>query len=291
MPSDELRALLQSFRQHRFDPAIEVDSLRRRLDGFARLYPVDDNVHIEPCEIASRPAERVSAGPGPTILYFHGGGYVVGSPKSHRHLAARLAQDIAGTVILFDYRLAPEAVFPAALDDCVAAYRELSGTPVSLAGDSAGGGLAIAVAVAARESGLPLPVSLWAASPWVNLGSENESYDLLSQVDPTLSREIAGWYSTRYLAGAASEDPRASPLFADLSGLPPALIQVGDREVFLGDALRLHQRLIAAKVDSEVVVAKEMFHVWHLHWPDLAEGRSAIKAAADFLLRHHSAAA
>lgn len=291
MASAELETLLRTFRQHAFDPSIEVGALRRRLDSFARLYPLPEGLVPEPIELASRPAERISAGAGPTILYFHGGGFVVGSPTSHRHLAARLAQDIEGNVILFDYRLAPESVFPAAFDDCIAAYAALAETPVSVAGDSAGGGLAVAVAVAARAQRLPSPVAIWAASPWVNLATDNESYDLLSGVDPTLSREIAAWYAARYLSGSSAEDPRASPLYADLSGLPPTLIQIGDREVFFGDAVRLHQKLVAAGVDSELSVAKEMFHVWHLHWPNLSEGRKAIAAAAHFLSSQHGARA
>ncbi|EZP83104.1 Lipase/esterase [Novosphingobium resinovorum] len=289
MASAPLEELLRTFRAHAFDPSVDEATVRRRLDGFAKLYPVSSDVSIEVIELSGRPAERVSAGSGPTVLYFHGGGYVAGSIRSHRHLGARLAMDMGGTVILFDYRLAPEAVFPAALNDCVAAYAALADIPVSLAGDSAGGGLAFGVAIAAGQMGLPRPVAIWAASPWINLGTEHESYDLLASVDPMLSRDIAEWHSTRYLAGTSHDDPRASPLFANLAGLPSTLIQIGDREVFFGDAVRLHQRLIAAGVDCELSVGREMFHVWHLYWPDLPEGREAVRAAADFLLMQHRA--
>lgn len=282
MPSIELQRLVDGFRSRPFDPAADEALVRRRLDGFARLYPVGDDVDVAPVELGSRPAERITAGAGPRVLFLHGGGFVSGSPASHRHLAARLAAELKGTVYVLDYRLAPEAPFPAAIEDCIAAYAAL-GDDVALVGDSAGGNLVFAVALAARGRGLAVPRAVAAISPWVNLGTENASYDLLEASDPTLSRTIAQWYATRYLGAASPGDPDVSPLFAELHDLPPTLIQIGDREVFFGDAVLLHQRLIAAGVDTTLSIGKEMFHVWHLHWPDLAEARAAVAEIAAFI--------
>lgn len=284
MPTLELEKLLAKMRTHRFDPSVDPGTVRSRLDRFATYYAPLPEVTIDDIFLAGTPAERLRAGGGPILLYFHGGGYVAGSPASHRHLAARLAVDLNGTVIVPHYRLAPENPFPAALDDCCGCFAELSNGDLFLAGDSAGGGLALAVAHWARTHGVPPPRALWLASPWVNLEANNASYDHLARADPSLSREIADWHAAHYLGDASRRDPRASPLFGDLGGAPPSLIQIGDREVFFGDAVELHQRLIAAGSASRLSVGHEMFHVWHLHWPELAEARAAIREAADFLL-------
>jgi acetyl esterase/lipase len=187
---------------------------------------------------------------------------------------------------VLDYRLAPEHPFPAAL----AAYDELirrhDAPSVAVGGDSAGGGLSFATLVAARDRTLAMPGCVVGISPWVNLGTENPSYDRLAAVDPMLSREVIGYFAPRYAAGADVRDPRLSPLFARLQGLPPTLIQIGDREAFFGDATAMHECLIGAGVDSELVVWKGMFHVWHLYWPMLAEGRRAIAEIAAFVRRH-----
>ena len=155
--------------------------------------------------------------------------------------------------------------------------------PFALAGDSAGGNLVFAAAAALRDRGAPLPAALLALSPWPNLDSGDEAFDLLAPLDPLLSREVADWHATRYLGGAPATDPRASPLFADLSGLPPTLIQAGDREVFFGDVARLHLRLLAAGVDAQLQVWPRMIHVWHLHWPVLEEGSTALADGARFV--------
>lgn len=290
MASRELAALLPKLRANPFDLNASPSALRSGLDQFAHLFPVPGGLAPEPATLGGVPAERLGTGAdGPVILFIHGGGFVIGSPQSHRHLVARLAEEVHGEAYALDYRLAPEASCPAALDDVVAAYAALAtahARPVVLVGDSAGGGLVFSAAVAIRERGLPPPAALVAISPWVNLGADNPSYDWLAALDPMLSRAVTQYFSTRYLAGRPSDDPVASPLFADLRGLPPVLIQVGDRECFLGDAVDIHQRLIAAQVDTELRVWKEMFHVWHLYWPILPEGRDAIVEAAAFIRAH-----
>ena len=288
MATDDLLRLRAAFRSRTFDPTQTEAAARRRLDGFALLYQLPAGVTVEALTLAGRPAERLCAGDGPRLLYLHGGGFVTGSLASHRHMAGRLAAELRGTVDVLEYRLAPEATFPAAPDDCLAAFAVLAREgPVAIAGDSAGGNLALATAVAARDAGLRPPIAVVALSPWVNLCTDNASFDLLGPVDLLLSRAVAEWHVSRYLAaGAARDDPRASPLFANLAGLPPVLVQVGDHEVFFGDAVLLHQRLIAAGVNTTLSVAKGMFHVWHLYWPTLAEGEAALVDAAAFIRAH-----
>ena len=257
------------------------------METFAKLYAVPHDVRLETTPIAGVPCEALRAGAaGPTLLYLHGGGYVAGSPRSHRHLAAGLAHRLGGHVVVPDYRLAPEYRFPAALEDVLACYRALATDgPVAIAGDSAGGGLSFSLAIAARDEGLPPPQCIVALSPWVALTTNNPAYDDLAALDPLLSREICSWHAMRYLGDTAPTTPEASPLFADLTGLPPVLIQVGDHEVLFGDAARMHQKLLAASVPSELSIWNGMFHVWHLYWPTLAEGAAAIDAVAAFVAR------
>ncbi len=288
MASAELDAILSAAGAAPFDPTAPVSVLRERMDRMSELFPAPAEVAVAEVALGGVPAERLVGGAdGPIVLYFHGGGYVMGSPRSHRHLTAKLAADISGEVFSLDYRMGPEAPFPAAVEDAVAAYRELAKTSprrdIFLAGDSAGGGLVFAAAIAIRDAGLPPPAGLVAISPWVNLGTENASYDQLAKADPMLSRVVCDYFSSRYLGGGSASDPAASPLFAKLEGLPRTLIQVGDRECFFGDAVLMHQALIAAGVDTELRVWKEMFHVWHLYWPVLAQGRDAVAEIAAFI--------
>jgi monoterpene epsilon-lactone hydrolase len=287
MASKELDVVLGLLRKHPFRLDAGEEELRRGLDGLGKAFSPPEGIHGETVELGGVPAERLVAGNGPAVLFLHGGGYVLGGPRSHRHLAGLLAKELNGTVWLLDYRRAPEFPYPAALDDALTAYWDLlvKAAPHGLAivGDSAGGGLGFALALKARDEGVPAPKALVGISPWVNLGTESETYDLYEGLDPLLSRDIAGYFAKRYLAGRSASEPLASPLFGDLRGLPATLIQVGDRECFLGDAVRMHQRLIASGIDSELSVWKEMFHVWHLYWPMLPEGKRAVSEMARFL--------
>lgn len=271
-----------------------VAAARLGFDALGDMFEAPKGLTIEPSSLGGVAAERLVAdSAGPAVLYLHGGGYVIGSLKSHRHVSGLLAKRIRGVVYALDYRLAPEAPFPAAFDDALAACREMlkrhGPGRCAIAGDSAGGGLSFATLGAGRDAGMPMPACLVAISPWVNLGTESHSYDRLARLDPIVSREVVEYFAPRYVGSGSRRDPRVSPLFAHLAGLPPTLIQIGDRECFLGDAAAMHESLLAAGVDSELAVWKEMFHVWHLYWPMLDDGRAAIEQAAEFIVRHCAA--
>jgi monoterpene epsilon-lactone hydrolase len=274
-----------------FNAAQPVAAARAGIDSLGDSFVIPAGVKVESVELGGTPAQRLTAdGNGPVLLYLHGGGYVIGSSKSHHHVTGLLAQQMKGVVYSLDYRLAPEAPFPAARDDAVGALGTLLGrygpARCAVAGDSAGGGLSFATLVAARDAGLPMPACVVGISPWVNLGTESGSYDRLKGLDPVLSRDVVEYFAPRYAGDRNRRDPGLSPLFAEVVGLPPTLIQIGDRECFLGDAVAMHEALIAAGVDTQLAVWKEMFHVWHLYWPMLSEGRAAVDEAAQFVAKH-----
>ncbi|WP_439815458.1 alpha/beta hydrolase [Zavarzinia sp. CC-PAN008] len=284
----ELAKVLAMLTAVPFDANQSVVEKRLAIDALADAFAPPHGVEFDSVLLGGVAAERqVARSGGPVVLYFHGGGYLIGSPRSHRHMTALLAQEIGGTVFSLDYRMAPEAPFPAAVEDAVKAWTDLAAREgaarVAFAGDSAGGGLTFAALVSARDKGLPLPACAIGISPWVNLGTENASYTALAAHDPMLSGTVADYFSVPYRDGVEVRHPLVSPLFANLSGLPPVLIQIGDREVFFGDACAMHQALIAADVDTELAVWKEMFHVWHLYWPMLAQGRAAVEQIAAFV--------
>ncbi len=283
--------LIQSFYQTpaTFDEGEE--QARLAVDALSHQFAPAEGVSVRESNLGELNAElAVFDEDGPIVLYFHGGGFVTGSCTSHRHLCSYLAKCVGGIVYSVDYRLAPEDPFPAALDDAVSAYqaliREFPHRSVSIAGDSAGGGLAFSCASYLRDSGEPMPACIVGLSPWVNLCTDNESYELLAEVDPLLSAEISEWHSKRYLDGMSAQDPRVSPLFADHVDFPPVLIQIGDREVFLGDAVLMHQKLLQAGVQSVLEIGPGLFHVWHLFWPALKEGRKALAQAGEFISRN-----
>lgn len=289
MSDSELSRVLALIAQAPFDVSAGEAALRAGIESMGDAFPVPEGVTVEASSLGGVPTEKLTFdAAGPVLLYLHGGGYVIGSPRSHRHLAGLLAREIGGTVYTADYRMAPEAPFPAAVEDAVAAYRALLETApasrIAVAGDSAGGGLTFALALALRDAGLSLPACLVGLSPWVELGTANESYDKLAGVDPLLSRKVCDYFSSRYLAGESASHPLASPLRANLAGLPPVMVQVGDREVFFGDAASMHQSLIAAGVEARFTVRNGMFHVWHLYWPMLEEGRRAVGEIARFVV-------
>jgi acetyl esterase/lipase len=222
------------------------------------------------------------------LLYLHGGGYVIGSPQAYRALTSELGRCTGVRTLAVDYRLAPEHPFPAAVEDAVTAYRVLleGGRPpgrIAVAGDSAGGGLALAMLIAAREAGLPMPAGVVAISPWADLACEGSSMTGKVAEDPQVRRDGLLLLANHYLQQTPARHPLASPVYADLRGLPPLLIQVGSAEVLLDDATRLAAAAAAAGVRVRLDAWPDMVHVWHLFAFMLAEGRAAIRDAGEFL--------
>jgi monoterpene epsilon-lactone hydrolase len=230
----------------------------------------------------------VRAAGTPTILYLHGGGYYFCSPRSHRSIVFGLATRSRAPAFSLDYRLAPEARFPAALDDALAAYRQLLayGTPpqsIVISGDSAGGGLALATLVALRDAGDPLPAGGLLFSPWTDLGASGASIRTNDGVDPMFSGPAIGRAAKVYLGDTPATHPYASPVYADLHGLPPLFIQAGSTEVLLDDARRVADNARSAGVSVELQIWPNMPHVWQIFTPFIPEARRALDGAAAFL--------
>jgi acetyl esterase/lipase len=272
-----------------------VAEQRRWLARFSRLTLPPRGVRFEPGSCGGVPGEFVHAEPQPTtraVLYLHGGAYCVGSPATHRAISGTLARLTGAKVFVADYRLAPEHPFPAALDDAVAAYRGLlqagfAAHSIAIAGDSAGGGLTLATALRLRELGEPLPAALVVFSPWVDLGTPDRGPIPRGEVmiSPAWVAECAAYY----LAGRAATEPLASPIHADLAGLPPVLIQVGSDEVLLADSHRLQSALEAARVPCELQEYPRRWHVFQANAGVLADADRALAEVARFLGRHWTA--
>jgi acetyl esterase/lipase len=223
---------------------------------------------------------------GAVILYLHGGGYCIGSPATHRAVAARLARTTRLPVFVADYRLAPEHPFPAAVDDAIAAYQALAATaPVVIAGDSAGGGLAVATALAVRQLPSRAPAALVLLSPWVDLTTSKLSAQAAGH-EAVLSRAWLGACARHYLAGGDPQAPPASPVYGALRGLPPTLIQVGSDELLRGDAVAMRDALADAGVSVGCEIVPGVWHGFHLHAGMLPAANAAIDRAARFIAQH-----
>jgi acetyl esterase/lipase len=269
-----------------------VDEVRARLAAFARYIPgPSPRTLVVAAEMAGvRTQSTVTAAfeHNRHILYLHGGAYVFGSPELYRDFVWRIAKRARAKVVFIDYRLAPEFPFPAALEDATAVYRALVASGVdprriAIAGDSAGGGLAFATLLKLRDDGLPMPAAAVALSPWTDLALNGPSVATNAEADPIYeigaAREFAGYY----LAGADPRTPYASPLYGDLAGLPPSLIQVGSDEAQLDDSVRMAERLRAAGCEVDLKIWPHMPHAWQLFARLLPEARQAIEEIGEFL--------
>jgi acetyl esterase/lipase len=264
---------------------------RNDIDARGLAYGLPADVGVEPATAGGVRAEWTTT-PNATrdaaLLYLHGGGYVIGSLDSHRHLVAEAGRVCAVAALALDYRLAPEHPFPAAVEDALAGYRFLLGRGVAagriaIAGDSAGGGLVVAAMLAIRDAGLPQPGCGWCISPWVDMEALGETMTSRALADPTVQRAGLLDMARLYLSGADPRSPLAAPIYADLTGLAPLIIQVGACETLLDDALRLTGAAGAADVRVDLQIWPEMIHVWHLFHPELTAGRDAIAAGAAFV--------
>ncbi|MEO1240925.1 MAG: alpha/beta hydrolase [Pseudomonadota bacterium] len=223
-----------------------------------------------------------------TVLYFHGGGYYYGSPVSHRGLTFGLAKAAGANVFSQDYRLAPEHPFPAAVEDAVTGYRWLLDQGVDpesliVSGDSAGGGLALALLLSCKEQGLPMPAGAILYSPWTDLAVTGASIDANEKTDAMFKKVYIAEGAKHYLGSADAKTPLASPLYAELDGLPPILTFVSDDEALLDDSVRLHERLQGAGVSSELIVEKGLPHVWPIFHPRFPETAKSIEQSANFI--------
>ena len=232
------------------------------------------------------PASR----PNRHVLYLHGGAYRLGAPSTYRHFTWRIASAAQAQVLVVDYRLAPENPFPAALEDAVSFYCWLLAegadpSQIVVIGDSAGGGLALALLLKLRDSGRPLPAAAVVLSPWTDLALTGASLALNAKLDAMVDAEEVPKFATDYLAGADPYYPYASPLYGDPTGLPPTLIQVGSEEVLRDDAVRMAEKMHRAYCQIELQIWPRMPHVWHLLAPILPEAREAIAEIGKFVRR------
>lgn len=273
--------------------AMSIDERRTNMDKNAEFFAMPEGVEIEDITIGSVPAAwHTQAGADtasqPVLLYFHGGGYVQGSPLSHQHLTGKFVLEAGCRVLSVHYRLAPENPFPAALEDGLAAYRWLldqgiAPSQIAMGGDSAGAGLVVATMIAARDADIAQPASAILMSPWVNLTCNTPSYTTRADADPMITQRAITETAKLYYGPADPKEPLVSPVFADLSGLAPLCIQVGDAEVLLNDATELAERAQAAGVEVSIEVWDDMIHVWPAFYPILPEGGQAIEKMSAFL--------
>lgn len=275
-------------------PRDTAADMRAMIDDFFTSFPMPDNVAVEDTDadgVAVRWVTASDADPNKVVLLLHGGGFTAGSMTSHQRLAADLSTTCGARVLLPDYRLGPEQPYPAGLDDCVTVYRWLLDEGykpgrIAIAGDSAGGGLAISTAMRLKEDGLDQPAALVALSPWANLACDGETMDSKAKDDPITTQEHLLRAAKDYLNDHNPKDPMVSPIYGDLRGLPPLLIQVGSREVLLDDSRKLAVRAKADDVDVTLEEWPGMFHVWQMMADWLTDGRRALGGIGAFVNRH-----
>ncbi len=289
--SQALADLVELLRMERDAQPRDIMAYRQEFEASAESTAIPPGFRVDPVDAGGCAADRLTlfdgAGGG-VVLYLHGGAYVVGSPRTHRALGARIGRASNASVLIPEYRLAPEHPFPAALDDAVAAYQWLlsQGTPpgrIVLCGDSAGGGLAAAAVLALRDAHVPLPGAVVLLSPWTDLAATGESLATRRDMDPMIDPDRIGESAEMYLRGADPKTPLASPLYGRLDGFPPTLIHVGTAEVLHDDATRFAAGLREAGADVELDVVDDMFHVWHFFAEFLPEGEDAINRVGEFV--------
>jgi len=294
MASKELQMIIDTFRSRPDTAGLSIEEQRAQMEVGLTQFQLPTDVRCDPVNAASVPAEWITT-PGVVaervIYYLHGGGYVLGSINTHREMVSRLSRAASARVLIIDYRLAPENPFPAAVDDSIAAYRWLLSIGVDparlvIAGESAGGGLTVATLVALRDAGEPLPRAAICLSPWVDMECLGESMATKAEIDPLGTRDGVLALAKAYLGDTDPRTPLASPLYADLTGLPPLLIQVGTAEVLFDDAKRLADRAQTAGVDVILEPWDDMIHMWHFFAAMLPEGQQAIDRIGEFIRQH-----
>jgi acetyl esterase/lipase len=281
-------------RQGAFPADSDVNEQRRLLRELTSAQPLPADVTVTAAALGGVPTAEITIDgiePRHVVLYFHGGVYAIGDAFQAAGLAAQIGRRTRARVISVDYRLAPEHPYPAAVDDALAAYEALlhNGTApsdIAFAGESAGGGLAIATLVNARDHGLPLPAAAYVMSPYADLTLAGTTIETKSKADPLLSRELLQPRVTDYTAGHDAALGLISPVFADLSGLPPLIIQAGTHEVLLDDAVRLARQAAIADVAVTLDITPGVPHVFQAYSPILDEAAAALDRAGQLLSAH-----
>jgi monoterpene epsilon-lactone hydrolase len=292
MASAELHKLVSALRAAKISGEASIEETRAGWEKFAASFVPAADITFKPVSARGVPAEWVTApdsDPNRIVLYFHGGGYTIGSIASYRSYTARLARASRSRVLSVGYRLAPEHPFPAAVDDAVSSYRWLldqgiSPSRISVVGDSAGGGLALSMVIAIRGTGVPTPAAIVAIGPSTDLAKEGASMKERAHLDPIVTYESSLAHALRYVGAKGDlKHPLASPLYADLHGLPPLLIMVGTHEALFDDSSRFAAKAKAAGVEVELDIWEEMIHVWPFFADILPEGRQAIEKIGDYI--------
>jgi monoterpene epsilon-lactone hydrolase len=268
---------------------------RARLDEVGAYWPVADDVELNPVDLDGVPGEWSmvpGTDPSRVLVFFHGGGYCSGSVRSHRRMATEAGRAAGVRALAVGYRLAPEHPFPAARDDALTAWHWLrkqgiDAAHIAVGGDSAGANLSVALINQLRADSEELPACAWLVSPWTDLTMSGSTMTTKDAVDPLMHKGYLQELANAYVpAGMESNDPRISVLYADLHGLPPALIQVGSDETLLDDASRFATAAGAADVPVTLEIWPQMIHAWHLWNAHLDAGRRALASAAAFIRRH-----
>jgi len=298
--STEQRENLEAvLRQSAFPAGLDVSEQRRLLRELTSAQPLPAGVTVTAAALGGVPTAEITIDgiePRHVVLYFHGGVYVLGDAVQAAGLASQVGARTGAKVISVDYRLAPEHPYPAAVDDALAAYRALleggtAAADIAFAGESAGGGLAVATLVNARDHGLPLPAAAFVMSPYADLTLAGATMDTKAKADVLMSRENLQSRIPDYTAGHDPALGLISPIFADLSGLPPLIIQAGTHEVLLDDAIRLARQAATADVEVTLDITPQVPHVFQGFYPILDEAAAALDRAGQFLSAHLASAA
>ena len=292
--SHVFRLVVKYFMSPKFNTSSTVQKQRKFLEAFSKLSILPGKTKVQSIKIGKLDAEWISVDTTPedsVILYLHGGAYCIGSLHTHGELVARISKASNIKILQIDYRLAPEHPYPAAVEDAVFAYRWLlkngfSSNNIVIAGDSAGGGLAIAALVKLCDLGEPLPAAAVCLSPWTDLKLTGESIKTHIYKDPFIKPAWLQYMANLYIANNDSDLPLISPIYADLNNFPPLLIQVGSDEILLSDSIRLAERARKAGVDTTLEIWDNMWHVWHFFAGKMPEANTALNHIGSFIRKH-----
>ena len=293
MPSPQHEQIVAMIRSRATPADNSIEAQRAGMEEMLSMFPLAEDVAVDEFQLEHLNADWVQVPESDftrVVLYLHGGGYVLGSNRTHRELASRIARAAQARVLLPNYRLAPEHPFPAAVEDAVMAYQWLlaHGTDaqhISLAGDSAGGGLTLATLLALKSQGLPLPACAVCLSPWTDLEGTGGSAQPGGADDPMI--ELEGLRDMgRLYAGEDLRNPLAAPLYGDYAGLPPLLIQVGTRELLLDDSTRVAEKAEQVGVEVSLEIEPGLIHVWQALGPDVPESITAVNSIGEFIRRN-----